>query len=37
MENAAVVRQMDRGLKKYRLLLKLYFVIYWRKINGKIS
>jgi len=35
MENAAVVRQMDRGLKKYRLLLKLYFVIYWRKINGK--
>ena len=30
-ENIAVVREMDRGLEKYKFLLRLYFVIYWRK------
>jgi glycosyltransferase involved in cell wall biosynthesis len=34
-ENIAVVREMDKGFDKIIFLLRLYFVIYWRKLTGK--
>ncbi|OAV75351.1 PGL/p-HBAD biosynthesis glycosyltransferase [Bacteroidales bacterium Barb7] len=34
-DNIAVVKATDRGLKKYLFLLRLYFVIYWRRLTGK--
>lgn len=34
-ENIRVVKEMDSGLDKFIFLTRLYFVIYWRIINGK--
>jgi glycosyltransferase involved in cell wall biosynthesis len=34
-ENIAVVKEMDKGFDKILFLLRLYFVIYWRKLTGK--
>jgi glycosyltransferase involved in cell wall biosynthesis len=34
-ENIAVINEMDKGLTKYRLTFRLYFVVYWRKLTGK--
>jgi glycosyltransferase involved in cell wall biosynthesis len=34
-DNIAVIRDTDRGFKKYPFLIRLYFVIFWRKLNGK--
>jgi len=35
LENIAVIREIDKGFDKFLFLLRLYFVIYWRKITGK--
>ncbi|GHU63991.1 glycosyl transferase [Bacteroidia bacterium] len=34
-DNIAVIQEIDRGLKKYVFLLRLHFVIYWRKLANK--
>ena len=34
-ENISVVKEMDNGWEKYKFLLRLYFVIYWRKLFSK--
>ncbi|MDR1561563.1 MAG: glycosyltransferase [Dysgonamonadaceae bacterium] len=34
-DNIAVIRDTDKGFKKYLFLIRLYFVIFWRKLNGK--
>ncbi|MDR2148721.1 MAG: glycosyltransferase [Tannerella sp.] len=34
-ENIAVVKEMDSGWQKFGFLLRLYFVIYWRRLSGK--
>ncbi|MDR0232455.1 MAG: glycosyltransferase [Dysgonamonadaceae bacterium] len=34
-DNIAIINAVDRGIQKYLFLLRLYFVIYWRKLNGK--
>ncbi|GHT32682.1 glycosyl transferase [Bacteroidia bacterium] len=34
-DNVAVIKSTDKGLVKWKFLLKLWFVIYWRKINKK--
>ena len=34
-ENIEVVKSLDKPLEKYVFLLKLYFVIYWRKLTKK--
>jgi len=34
-ENISVVKEMDRGLEKYKFLFRLYFVIYMRKLFRK--
>ena len=34
-ENISVIKEMDSGREKYIFLLRLYFVIYWRKLTGK--
>lgn len=34
-ENISVINEMDKGWKKYKFLLRLYFIIYWRKIFAK--
>jgi len=31
-ENISVVKEMDNGLEKYKFFLRLYFVIYWRRL-----
>jgi glycosyltransferase involved in cell wall biosynthesis len=35
LENIAVIVETDKGFDKFLFLLRLYFVIYWRKITGK--
>ena len=34
-ENISVVKEMDRGWEKCKFLLRLYFVIYWRRLFSK--
>jgi glycosyltransferase involved in cell wall biosynthesis len=34
-DNIAVIREVDKGFNKYLFFLRLYFVIYWRMLNGK--
>jgi len=34
-ENISVIKEMDRGWKRYKFLLRLYFVIYWRRLFSK--
>lgn len=34
-ENISIIKGIDRGGEKYIFLLRLYFVIYWRKLTGK--
>jgi glycosyltransferase involved in cell wall biosynthesis len=34
-ENIAVIKALDKGFGKYVFLLRLYFVIYWRRLTGK--
>jgi glycosyltransferase involved in cell wall biosynthesis len=34
-DNIAVIGDTDKGFKKYLFLIRLYFVIFWRKLNGK--
>jgi glycosyltransferase involved in cell wall biosynthesis len=34
-DNIAVIKEIDKGLKKYLFLFRLYFVIYWRKLANK--
>ena len=34
-ENIAVIKALDKGLSKCVFLLRLYFVIYWRRLTGK--
>ncbi|MDR2498677.1 MAG: glycosyltransferase [Tannerellaceae bacterium] len=34
-ENISVVKELDRGVRKYVFLLRLYFVIYWQRLRGK--
>lgn len=34
-DNIAVIRDTDKGFKKYLFLIRLYFVIFWRKLNRK--
>jgi glycosyltransferase involved in cell wall biosynthesis len=34
-DNISVIKETDRVPDKYKFLLRLYFVIYWRKLNGK--
>ena len=34
-DNIAVIREIDRGISKLHFLLRLYFVIYWRKLTKK--
>ncbi|MDR0873509.1 MAG: glycosyltransferase [Prevotellaceae bacterium] len=34
-DNMAVVKSTDKGFVKWKFLLKLWFVITWRKINGE--
>jgi len=34
-DNIAVITSIDKGIQKYVFLIRLYFVIYWRKLNGK--
>ncbi|MDR2497083.1 MAG: glycosyltransferase [Tannerellaceae bacterium] len=34
-ENISVIRELDRGVCKYVFMLRLYFVIYWRRLTGK--
>jgi len=34
-DNIAVIKAIDKGIQKYVFLIRLYFVIYWRKLNGK--
>ncbi|MDR2691579.1 MAG: glycosyltransferase [Dysgonamonadaceae bacterium] len=36
-DNIAVIKEIDKGLDKYLFLFRLYFVIYWRMITGKIK
>jgi glycosyltransferase involved in cell wall biosynthesis len=35
MENVRVIKEMDSGWEKYKFLLRLYFVIYWRRLLNK--
>jgi glycosyltransferase involved in cell wall biosynthesis len=34
-DNIAVIWDTDKGWQKYLFLLRLYFVIYWRRLTGK--
>ena len=34
-ENISIIKEMDRGWVKFKFLLRLYFVIYWRKLFVK--
>jgi len=34
-DNLSVIKETDRGWEKYKFLLRLYFVIYWRKLTAK--
>jgi hypothetical protein len=34
-DNITVIRDTDKGFKKYLFLIRLYFVIFRRKPNGK--
>ena len=34
-ENISVIKDMDSGWEKYKFLLRLYFVIYWRRLFVK--
>ena len=34
-DNISVIKETDSGWSKYMFLLRLYFVIYWRKLTGK--
>jgi glycosyltransferase involved in cell wall biosynthesis len=34
-DNISVIKEIDKGWEKYKFLLRLYFVIYWRKLTLK--
>lgn len=34
-DNIAVIRETDAGYRKYLFMLRLYFIVYWRKLTGK--
>lgn len=34
-ENIEIIKEIDKGLNKFLFLIRLYFVIYWRKLTGK--
>jgi len=34
-ENISVIKEIDNGWEKYKFLLRLYFVIYWRRLFAK--
>ncbi len=34
-DNIAVIKSIDKHFSKYLFLLRLYFVIYWRRLNNK--
>ena len=34
-DNIAVIKEVDKGIKRYQFILRLYFVVYWRRLTGK--
>ena len=35
-DNVRVIKELDKGFEKFKLLTKLYFVIYWNKLRKKL-